>query len=59
MNENEIIAIYVLQFVLFFTANPDITVKKITIDHEFLFLACDGMYSSLVGGLHYDLHYET
>ena len=26
-------------------ANPDITVKKITQDHEFIFLACDGMFS--------------
>ena len=33
---------------LFFylSANPDIIVKKITQDHEFIFLACDGMFSS-------------
>ena len=59
IEEDLIFAIGALLYFLFLAANPDITVKKVTDDHEFLFLACDGMFYSLLRDLHYDLHHET
>ena len=31
-----------IMMIIDFAANPDVTVHKITDDHEFIFLACDG-----------------